>query len=345
MSLKFLDFCAGIGSTRIALERVGATCVGFSEIDSRAEKTYRLFFGEHETNYGDLMQIDPQQLPDFDIMLGGFPCQTFSIIGQRAGMEDNRGKVILGLAQILQIKQTRYLMLENVKGLLNHNNGQTIADVVSLLKSIGYDVDFRLMRSMEFGIPQKRERVFIVGVRSNSGSLNDIFERIDHRRTLRPLTDFLIDREPERILNLNSAKGRTFQEYLNNKYNQDRIETNDLLRQELLVVDTRQSDIRLYHGCVPTLRTGRHGIYYVLNGQLRALSGMEALLLQGFPLDLASLASKTFSQQALLAQAGNAMTIPVVEAVAQSMVMSSMQKIDRKTVRKRPTSQQFALAS
>ena len=341
MTPTFIDFCAGIGSTRIALEQVGARCVGFSEIDARAEATYRLFFGEQETNYGDLMQIDPEALPDFDIMLGGFPCQTFSIIGQRAGMEDQRGKVILGLARILQSKKPRFVMLENVKGLLSHNGGKTIADVISLLKSIDYDVDFRLMRSMNFGIPQKRERVFIVGVRSDAGSIKDVFNRIEKQTALRPLTEFLIDRSPERIMNLQSAKGQTFLSYLNNKYNRDRFVLSELLCQDLLVLDTRQSDLRLYTGCVPTLRTGRHGLYYVLNGELRALSGMEALLLQGFPVELASMAGKAVSQTELLAQAGNAMTIPVVQAVASSLLSTCHTSPRRRS----SAARSFALAS
>lgn len=315
--------------------------MGFSEIDPRAEATYRLFFGEQETNYGDLMQIDPEELPDFDIMLGGFPCQTFSIIGQRAGMEDQRGKVILGLARILQAKKPRFVMLENVKGLLSHNGGQTIAEVVSLLKSIDYDVDFRLMRSMEFGIPQKRERVFIVGVLSEDGSIKDVLNRVEKQSNLRPLTEFLVDRSPELILNLKSTKGQTFLNYLNNKYNRDRFDLSKLLKQDLLVLDTRQSDLRLYTGCVPTLRTGRHGIYYVLNGNLRALSGREALLLQGFPAELASIAGRTVRQQELLAQAGNAMTIPVVEAVASSLLSTSRPTPYRRT----KAARSFALAS
>ena len=341
LSLTFLDFCAGIGSTRIALERLGATCVGFSEIDLKAEKTYRLFFGENETNFGDLMNIKPDELPDFDVMLGGFPCQTFSIMGQRAGMDDLRGQIILGLVSILQAKRPRFFILENVKGLLNHNDGQTIRDVVALLKTAGYDVQYQLMRSVDIGVPQMRERVFFVGIRSDVGFLDNPFSRIVQSKRLRPLEEFLIDRDPEFQLHLDSAKGRTFLNYLNNKYNAGRHDLGDYLKREYLVLDTRQSDLRIYEGVVPTLRTGRHGILYVRNGALRSLSGMEALLLQGFPLNYAMLAQSAIQNSALLSQAGNAMTIPVVESVASILLDSPVYKPRSRQV----TARSFALAS
>lgn len=93
--LKFIDFCSGIGAGRLGLERLGMECIGFSEIDKPAEKTYREFFGQEEKNYGDLMKIDPKDLPDFDFMIAGFPCQAFSVMGQRRGVDDHRGQIIL----------------------------------------------------------------------------------------------------------------------------------------------------------------------------------------------------------------------------------------------------------
>lgn len=94
-NLRFMDFCAGIGAGRLGLEKNGLSCVGFSEIDRQAEVTYRKFFGEEEINHGDLTKIDPKKLPDFEMMIAGFPCQTFSVIGQRKGMSDKRGQIIL----------------------------------------------------------------------------------------------------------------------------------------------------------------------------------------------------------------------------------------------------------
>ena len=124
--IKFMDFCAGIGGGRLGLQNLGMECVGFSEIDKNAEKTYRLFFGNDEKNYGDLTKIKIEELPDFDLMIAGFPCQTFSVIGQRKGMDDERGQIIYSLAKILKEKKIKYFILENVKGLTNHDNGNSM---------------------------------------------------------------------------------------------------------------------------------------------------------------------------------------------------------------------------
>ena len=107
-ALKFIDFCAGIGAGRLGLQNLGLSCVGFSEIDKHSERTYREFFGQEEKNYGDLMKINPNDLPDFDLMIAGFPCQSFSVIGQRKGMCDKRRQIIFGLVKIMKAKNLKY---------------------------------------------------------------------------------------------------------------------------------------------------------------------------------------------------------------------------------------------
>src|SRR3989344_2308611 len=109
--IKFMDFCAGIGGGRLGLENLGLSCVGFSEIDKYAERTYREFSGQEEKNRGDLMKITPADLPDFDLMIAGFPCQSFSVIGQRKGMNDHRGQIIYGLIKIMNAKNLPYFIL------------------------------------------------------------------------------------------------------------------------------------------------------------------------------------------------------------------------------------------
>ena len=160
-NLKFIDFCAGIGGGRIGLENSGMQCVGFSEINKDAEKTYRLFFGEEEKNHGDLMKINPKNLPDFDLMIAGFPCQTFSVIGQRKGMCDKRGQIIFGLVKIMKAKNLKYFILENVKGLLNHDNGQSLKVILDTLDKAGYKVFWKLISSLHYGVPQMRERIYL----------------------------------------------------------------------------------------------------------------------------------------------------------------------------------------
>jgi len=165
--MKFIDFCAGIGGGRLGLEKLGMECVGFSEIDKKAKNTYRHFFGNNETNYGDLMKIHSSDLPDFDLLVAGFPCQAFSIVGQRKGLTDARGQIIFGLLKIMRDKKIKYFILEKVKGLLNHAQGQTFEVILDLLSSEGYSVIAKTMDSSHYGLPHKRERVYFIGIRKD----------------------------------------------------------------------------------------------------------------------------------------------------------------------------------
>ena len=135
--IKFIDFCAGIGAGRLGLQNLGLSCIGFSEIDKYSERTYREFFGQEEKNHGDLMKVDTADLPDFDLMIAGFPCQSFSVIGQRKGMNDHRGQIIYGLIKIMNAKNLPYFILENVKGLVNHEGGKTLK-VISVHEIFSY---------------------------------------------------------------------------------------------------------------------------------------------------------------------------------------------------------------
>jgi len=158
-------------------------CVGYSEIDKYAIQTYEKHFPEHK-NYGDATKINPEELPKFDLLVGGFPCQAFSIAGRRKGFEDTRGTLFYDIARILESKRPRYILFENVKGLLNHDKGKTFTIILKMLWKLGYYVEYGLVNSRFFGVPQNRERVFIVGsytgerrakifpIRSNNAELN-----------------------------------------------------------------------------------------------------------------------------------------------------------------------------
>jgi len=139
-----------------------ALCVGYSEIDKYAIKVYERNFDGH-TNYGDATTINATELPDFDLLVGGFPCQAFSIAGKRAGFDDTRGTLFFDIARILKEKQPRHLVLENVKGLLSHDGGRTFTTIIGVLSDLGYFVEWQVLNSKDFGVPQNRERVFIVG--------------------------------------------------------------------------------------------------------------------------------------------------------------------------------------
>ena len=137
------------------------TCIGYSEVDKYAIQIYKKHF--NHKNYGDITKINIQELPDFDLIVGGFPCQSFSIAGKRGGFEDTRGTLFFEIAKIARIKRPRLLLLENVKGLLSHDEGATFATIISTLDELGYDCQWQVLNSKNFGVPQNRERVFIIG--------------------------------------------------------------------------------------------------------------------------------------------------------------------------------------
>jgi len=316
--MKFMDFCAGIGGGRLGLEKLGLNCVGFSEIDKNAENTYRAFFGNEEKNYGDLMKINPDDLPDFDIMIGGFPCQAFSIVGQRRGMEDKRGQIIFGLIKIMKAKNLKYFILENVKGLKNHDGGRTLRIIRQELEKAGYAVRCDVFNSLDYGVPQMRERIYFIGIRNDLVKENSEF--FWPKAVRRPaLQDYLIDTD-ELEFDEKKRAYETFLNYTDNKYNRGLYKLEKLLKEDYLILDTRQSDLRLYRDKVPTLRTGRHGILYVRNGKFRRLSGFESLLLQGFPKELAEKVKNKIPDIYLLSQAGNAMTVNAIEAMGRSLL-------------------------
>lgn len=311
--MTFIDVCAGIGGGRLGLEANGLKCVAYSEIDPNPAKTYRHFYGNDEKNWGDLMKIDTQLLPDFDVLIGGFPCQTFSILGKRAGFDDNRGLVIYGICKILKEKNVPCFILENVKGLVNHDGGKTLKIIIHELKELGYEVDYRVLNSSDFGVPQMRERIYIVGTKNAKNKF--IFPKKQPKAQIK---DFLIETNEKYVFSENDP---TFQKYLNNKYNAGKFKIEKLLAEDFLVIDTRQSDLRPYRGICPTLRTGRHGILYVRDGKLRKLSAFESLLLQGFPVEIAEKIKKSnLVESALLSQAGNAMTVNVIAALGKNLL-------------------------
>jgi len=317
-NIKFVDFCAGIGAGRLGLQNLGLSCLAFSEIDKHAEKTYREFFGQEEKNYGDLMKINHNDLPDFDLMIAGFPCQSFSVIGQRRGMDDHRGQIIYGLIKIMNGKNLPYFILENVKGLVNHEGGKTLNVILDQLDKAGYKVYHRVLSSLHYGVPQMRERIYFVGIRKDLVKKNKEFEWPKTAKTPK-IQDYLID-SAELEFDEKKKAYDTFLKFLDNKYNKGLFKVSDLLKQDYLVLDTRQSDLRLYRDKVPTLRTGRHGILYVKNGKFRKLSGFESLLLQGFPKSLAEKTKGKIADIYLLSQAGNAMTVSTIQAVGNNLL-------------------------
>ena len=165
--MKFLDLFSGIGGFRLGMESAGHECIGFCEIDKFARESYKAIHNtEGEIELHDITQVSDEfvrGIGSVDIITGGFPCQAFSIAGNRRGFEDTRGTLFFEIARFASILRPKYLFLENVKGLLNHQKGDTFETMLRILDELGYDVEWQLLNSKNFGVPQNRERVFIIG--------------------------------------------------------------------------------------------------------------------------------------------------------------------------------------
>ena len=165
--MKFIDLFAGIGGFRLGMENAGHECVAFCEIDKFARASYKAIHNtEGEIELHDITTVTDDEIRAIghvDAICGGFPCQAFSIAGHRRGFEDTRGTLFFEIARFASILKPKYLFLENVKGLLNHDKGNTFETILSALDELGYDVEWQVLNSKDFGVPQNRERVFIIG--------------------------------------------------------------------------------------------------------------------------------------------------------------------------------------
>lgn len=321
----FFDFCSGIGGGRLGLELAGLKSVGYSDTSRLSTRTYELLHEtKNERNFGDLKKIKSDDLPKFDLLIAGFPCQTFSVIGRKAGFDDSRGQIIFHLARIIQETKPKCFILENVRGLVTHDGGETLNTILELLDECGYSVTYKVLSSIDYGVPQMRQRVYFIGVSKEFNlNLNEFIWPDKMEKP--PLKDYLID-ENNIISDCNLER---LVRYLNNPTNQGKYSPNDFLDDEYLVIDTRMSDLRLYRERVPTLRSHRDGIFYIKKNTIRELTGYEALLLQGFSKPYADKVKFNVSNRHLLMQAGNAMTINVIKALGTSLINLFNNKISR----------------
>ena len=317
MITNFFDFCSGIGAGRLGLEQCGLHCVGHSDTSRLADITYRILHDSPEDkNWGNLKRLNGKNLPKYDVLIAGFPCQTFSVMGRQDGFNDDRGQIIFHLSRLLRESRPKCFILENVKGLVTHDGGKTIKTIVKELDEYGYITSYRVIASLDCGVPQMRQRVYFIGFDKNLNLNYDKFKWPDPL-PIPKLNEFLVDEDNL----ISKVDYGYFKKYLVNPTNISRgYSEDDFLKEEYLILDTRMNDMRIYRGKVPTLRAQRDGIYYVKNHQLRSLSGYEALLLQGFPKEYAEKVKSVVDNRHLLMQAGNAMTVNVIKLLGKSII-------------------------
>jgi DNA (cytosine-5)-methyltransferase 1 len=295
--LKTIDLFAGIGGIRLGFEHFGCENVFTSEWDKDAQLMYEANFGEKP--YGDITQISPKDIPDHDILLAGFPCQPFSIIGNMQGFSDTRGTLFFNIEEILRSKKPYAFMLENVKQLRTHDNGRTFKVIIKKLEDLGYFTHSTVLNALDFGLPQKRERTVIVGFKENIA-----FKFPRKTGDFTPLSEIL--------------------------------ESEDLVDKKLFasqdIFEKRQAKIKaepfypsVWHenkggniSILPfscALRAGGSYNYLLVNGN-RRLSSRELLRLQGFPEDF----KIVVGYGAMRKLTGNSVAVPVFKAVAGEIV-------------------------
>ena len=294
--LRFIDLFCGIGGFRVAMDQACIEndlipqCVFSSDIEPYCQDSYEANFGHRPT--GDITKVDPKSIPDHDILFAGFPCQPFSIIGQMKGFDDTRGTLFFHIANIIKEKQPKAFVLENVKQLVGHDKGKTLKVIIKTLKGLGYQhVQYTVLNALDYGLPQKRERVIIVGHKEPI-----LFSYPSPIRPFKPLNE---------ILEKKIDKKHYASDYIKKK----RKETHKSAYKLSIWHENKAGNICSYpYSCA--LRAGASYNYLLVNGE-RRLTPREMFRLQGFPDTYKIITNDTQARK----QAGNAVPVNMVKAV------------------------------
>lgn len=314
LSYRVGSLFAGIGGTCLGFEQAGAKIVWANEMDKNACNTYRNYFGDSYLKEGDITLIDKSSIPSLDILIGGFPCQAFSIAGYRKGFEDDRGNVFFQILKVIEAQKEKpqAIMLENVKNLLTHDKGNTFKVIQEALEEFGYTIKKEVLNSMEYGnVPQNRERIYIVGF-------------LDPEKTAK----FKFPKKVPLTNELNSVVDRINK--LDEKYYYDESsQYYEMLKEGMTSTDTTYQLRRIYvrenkSNVSPTLTanmgTGGHNVPLILDyeNNIRKLTPEECLKLQGFPGDYKF--PEDMANGHRYKQAGNSVTVPVIKRIATNII-------------------------
>lgn len=298
-NFTFIDLFAGIGGIRLGFESVGGKCIFSSEYDEDACKTYEANFGEHPA--GDITKIASSSIPDFDVLLGGFPCQAFSIIGKKEGFSNETcGTLFFDIERILKEKRPPAFMLENVRNLTAHDNGNTFRIITSHLETLGYHVYSKVLNALDYGVPQKRERIIIAGF------INDVKFKFpepvpaSERKSLQDILEPEVDkkyfvRDAIRLSRLERLKDKDYPKpYISHENMAGSITP---------------------HPYSSALRAGASANYILINDERRPTE-RELLRIQGFPDSYKIVVPYGKVRK----QTGNSVAVPVIKAVACEMI-------------------------
>ncbi|MEO1807576.1 MAG: DNA (cytosine-5-)-methyltransferase [Bacteroidota bacterium] len=315
-SVRYIDLFCGIGGFRTAMDQacakigINSECVFSSDIDEHARISYEANYGHRP--HGDITKVSESEVPDHDILFAGFPCQPFSIIGQRKGFEDTRGTLFFDIARILNYKRPKAFILENVKQLVGHNKGNTLRVIIDSLKEMGYTVYVKVLNALHYGLPQKRERIIIVG------HLEPIlFSFPDPESSFIPL-DKILESQVDRKY------------YASERIREKRNKSHTSDHYPSIWHENKSGNISSYpFSCA--LRAGASYNYLLVNGE-RRLTPREMLRLQGFPDEF----QIVVSDSQLRKQAGNAVPVNVIEAVLLKLLPFVSKSLDEAVYLREP---------
>ena len=297
----FIDLFAGIGGIRLGYQALGGKCVFSSEWDEAAAKTYEANFGAKP--HGDITKIAPEDIPDFDVLLAGFPCQPFSIIGDKEGFaHETQGTLFFNIEKILVAKRPKAFMLENVRNLTAHDKGRTFKVIVAHLKAAGYDVHYKVLNALDYGVPQKRERIIICGFRRPVAFEFPPPIPKEQRKTVADIIDPAADNDKSLFVRPAIRASRL-----------ERLKDKDFPKPYISHENVAGSITPHNYSCA--LRAGASANYILINDERRP-SPREMLRIQGFPDDFRIVVN--YGQ--IKHQTGNSVAVPVMRAVAERVV-------------------------
>jgi DNA (cytosine-5)-methyltransferase 1 len=321
--MRFIDLFCGIGGFRIGFERNGFECVFSSDFNKKVQETYETNYGE--IPFGDITQINPKEIPNFDVLLGGFPCQPFSISGKKLGFEDTRGTLFFDVCRIITEKNPKIVVLENVQHLVHHDKKRTFTTILKSLKDLGYNVNYKILNTKDFGLPQNRQRIFIIG--SKNGLFN--FDLIKRNKSL-PLREFLdkegkfdyLDKSEYTILDKKYIKeqpdsGLIFVGYRNKEGFKKGIRPNTEHLNRTHRQPNRIYSIDGYHPTLPSQETsGRFFIYIPEEDRVRKLTVNECYRIMGFPEEFKK--NPTIGEQ--YKQIGNSLSVNITQEISKQIL-------------------------